>query len=273
MTVNNHLSYISSFFKWYVVHGFVDVNVFEGMRLRLKVSQRDQREIFTEKELKQIFQKQNFIELTEVKKGKYENYWCVLISVFSGLRLNEICTLYLDNIRKVKGNHGTNRWCFDICEEKGRSDKRLKNLSSQRIVSIHDTLIDLGFIDFVELLKKRHKNRERLFQELKLSEGSYIRNVSRFFNQRYLTKLGLKTSKKNFHSLRHTVINHLKQKDVDISYVNDLVGHTHGNIDHDRYGKGYNPDILYNKCVSKIKYETSHTRGIDFISLKLDWKK
>ena len=69
------------------------------------------------------------------------------------------------------------------------------------------------------------------------------------------------------------MVNHLKQKGVDISYVNDLVGHTHGNIDHDRYGKGYNCDILHNKCVSKIKYETSHTREIDFMSLKLDWKK
>ena len=272
-TVNNYLQYVSSLFKWCVINGFVDVNVFEGMKLKIKVSQRDERDIFTENELKKIFQKQNFIEFTEVEKGKWENYWCVLIGVFTGMRLNEICSLYLDNIIQVKCNGRGKRWCFNILEESHRTDKHLKNVSSQRIVSIHDTLIDLGFLEFVELLKKRHKNRERLFHELKLSEGSYIRNVSRFFNQRYLTKLGLKTKRKTFHSLRHTVINHLKQKGVDISYVNDLVGHTHGNIDHGRYGKGYNCDILHNKCVSKIKYETSHTRGIDFISLKLDWKK
>ena len=46
-----------------------------------------------------------------------------------------------------------------------------------------------------------------------------------------------------------------------------------GNIDLDRYGKGYNPDILFNKCVNKIVYETSHTRRIDFVSLKLNWKQ
>ena len=51
------------------------------------------------------------------------------------------------------------------------------------------------------------------------------------------------------------------------------MGHSQGNIDLDRYGKGYNPDILFNKCVNKIDYETSHTRKIDFHSLKLDWKK
>ena len=56
-------------------------------------------------------------------------------------------------------------------------------------------------------------------------------------------------------------------------FVNELLGHSSGNIDMDRDGKGYNPDILYNKCVKKINYETSHTRGIDFMSLKIDWKK
>ena len=123
------------------------------------------------------------------------------------------------------------------------------------------------------MLKKRHTNRQRLFQELKYGEGSYIRNVSYFFNKKYLTLLGLKTDKKNFHSIRHTVIDHLKQKLVDISFINELVGHHHGNIDLDRYGKGYTTDIIYNKCVKKINYETSYTRGIDFHSLKMDWKK
>ena len=58
-----------------------------------------------------------------------------------------------------------------------------------------------------------------------------------------------------------------------VSYINDLVGHHSGNIDLDRYGKSYNPDILYNKCVKKIVYQTSHMRGIDFKSLKMDWEK
>ena len=79
--------------------------------------------------------------------------------------------------------------------------------------------------------------------------------------------------KKNFHSFRHTVSDHLTQKGIEPHFVNELLGHSSGNIDMDRYGKGYNPDILYNKCVKKIFYETSHKRGIDFKSLKVDWKK
>ena len=83
----------------------------------------------------------------------------------------------------------------------------------------------------------------------------------------------MKTNKNGFHSLRHSVVDLLKQKGVEPHYINELMGHSQGNIDLDRYGKGYNPDILFNKCVNKIVYATSHTRKIDFHSLKLDWKK
>jgi len=272
-TVNNILGYVSSFMKWSRINGFVEVNFFEGMKLKKQIRQRDERDRFTEKEIKKIFQKHNYIEFTEVENHKYSNYWTPLISVFSGMRLNEICSLYLDNIIQEKVNGRKKIWCFNILEEPDRPDKHLKTLSSKRVVPIHDTLIDLGFLEFVELLKKRHTNRQRLFQELKYGEGSYIRNVSYFFNKKYLPLLGLKTDKKNFHSIRHTVVDHLKQRLVDISFINELVGHHHGNIDLDRYGKGFTTDIIYNKCVKKINYETSHTRGIDFKSLKMDWKK
>ena len=272
-TVNNILGYVSSFMKWSRINGFVEVNFFEGMKLKKQIRQRDERDRFTEKEIKKIFQKHNYIEFTEVENHKYSNYWTPLISVFSGMRLNEICSLYLDNIIQEKVNGRKKIWCFNILEEPDRPDKHLKTLSSKRVVPIHDNLIDLGFLEFVELLKKRHTNRQRLFQELKYGEGSYIRNVSYFFNKKYLPLLGLKTDKKNFHSIRHTVVDHLKQRLVDISFINELVGHHHGNIDLDRYGKGFTTDIIYNKCVKKINYETSHTRGINFNSLKMDWKK
>ena len=74
-------------------------------------------------------------------------------------------------------------------------------------------------IDFIKLLKSvKYPNREwkekRLFEELPFGEGSFARNVSRWWNSRYLPKHDLKTPKKNFHSLRHTVSDHLKQKGV-----------------------------------------------------------
>ena len=273
VTVNKHLGYVSSFMEWSRNHGYIDINPFKGMKLKTNVRPRDQRDRFSEKELKQIFQKENYIHFTNIEKGRYELYWIPLIGVFSGLRLGEICPLYLDNIRRVEGHHRKRRWCFDIIEEPNRPDKHLKTKSSRRIVPIHDTLIELGLIDFIDLLKKNDPNRKRLFEELPYVDDSYNSRVSEFWNDRYLPKLGLKTNKKNFHSIRHTVSDHLKQKGIEPHFINELMGHSSGNIDLDRYGKGYNPDILFNKCVKKIVYQTSQKRGIDFLSLKLDWMK
>jgi len=275
VTFNKHIGYVSSFMIWCVTHGYSYVNPFKGMKLRIKRNQRDERDRFKETEIKEVFSKGNYIHFTNVESGNnFHNYFVPLIGLFTGMRLNEICSLYLDNIFQKDGNHREKRWCFNICEEKHRPDKKLKTQSSRRIIPIHDTLIDLGLIELVELLKKRQIGRQRLFRELKYGENGYIRNVSYFFGQ-YLKKLGIKSDgrKLDFHSFRHTLIDHLKQKGIDVSFINEYVGHKQGNIDLDRYGKGYNPDILYNKCVSKIFFETSHTRRIDFKILRLDWKK
>ena len=271
-TINKHLGHLSSFMIWCVNNGYCNTNPFTGMKIKQKKSPRDERDRFTEQELKEMFSKQNYLHYTKVEKDSYYRYWVPLIGVFTGMRENEICSLYLDNVREISGNQRSKRWCFDILAEPNRPDKRLKTQSSRRIVPIHDTLLDLGFIDFINLLKKDTK-RKRVFEELIYSEGTYIRSISRFFNNRYLPLLGIKTNKNGFHSFRHSVIDHLKQLGVEPHFINELVGHSQGNIDLDRYGKRYNPDILYNKCVKRIVYQTSQKRGIDFLSLKLDWKK
>ena len=272
-TINKHLGWCSSFYEWSINHGYSNTNPFKGLKLKRTVRPRDERDRFSESELKKIFGKENYIHFTNIEKGRYELYWTPLIGVFTGLRLGEITSLYNDNIREISGNHREKRWCFDIVEEPDRTDKNLKTLSSRRIIPIHNTLIELGLIEFIELLKKKDPKRERVFQELKHKKGGYNQNVSRWFNSRYLTSLGLKTDKKNFHSFRHTVSDHLKQKGVEPHFINQLLGHTQKDISSDRYGEGYNPDILFNKCVKRISYQTSHKRWIDFKSLKMDWKK
>ena len=271
-TINKHLGHLSSFMIWCVNNGYCNTNPFTGMKIKHKKSPRDERDRFTEKEIKDMFSKHNYLHLTKVEKDSYSKYWVPLIGVFTGMRCGEICSLYLDNVKEITGNKRTMRWCFDILEEPNRPDKRLKNQTSRRIVPIHDTLIDLGFIDFINLLKKDPK-RERVFEELDYREGTYSRSISRFWNRRFLPLLGIKSEKNGFHSFRHSVIDHLKQEGVEPHFINELVGHSQGNIDLDRYGKQYNPDILYNKCVKRIVYQTSHKRNIDFLSLKLDWKK
>ena len=186
-TINKYLGNLSSFLTWCVNNGYSNTNVFSGMKLRKKNKANTERDKFTEQELKKIFSKKDYLYTTlpYIKKGKYANYWIPLIGVFSGMRANEICSLYLDNVKELRGNLRDKRWCFDIIQEEDRPDKRLKNLSSRRIVPIHQTLLELGFVDFLNLIKKKPltndgKKRKRLFEELPYKEGLYSRNISRF---------------------------------------------------------------------------------------------
>ena len=229
-TINKYLGNLSSFLTWCVNNGYSNTNVFSGMKLWKKNKANTERDKFTEQELKKIFSKKDYLYTTlpYIKKGKYANYWIPLIGVFSGMRANEICSLYLDNVKELRGNLRDKRWCFDIIQEEDRPDKRLKNLSSRRIIPLHQTLLDLGFIDFLNIIKKKPlttegEKRKRLFEELPYKEGLYSRNISRFWNTSYLPKIGLKTNKNGFHSLRYSVVDHLKQKGVEPHYINELV--------------------------------------------------
>ena len=175
-TINEHLSYLSSFMEWNRNHGYANQNPFTGLKLPKKTRPRDERDRFSEEDITKIFAKENYITDSKVLSRRFELYWIPLISVFSGMRLGEICPLYLDNIKKIK-----NRWCINIIEEENRPDKPLKNFASRRIIPIHDILIDLGFIEFVELLQKKDSDRDRIFQELPYVAGSYNKNVGMIF--------------------------------------------------------------------------------------------
>ena len=98
----------------------------------------------------------------------------------------------------------------------------------------------------------KKKNSQRLFSHLKLGSDGYIKNVSRFFNVKWLTEIGVKTSKKSFHSLRHTFTNELKQAGVHEQVASEMLGHASQSITYGRYGKESRVEILL-KEISKIQ--------------------
>ena len=55
------------------------------------------------------------------------------------------------------------------------------------------------------------------------------------------------------HCFRHTFINNLKQSGVIEQRIAEIVGHTTGSIDMERYGKAYNPKVLLD-TLEKLDY-------------------
>ena len=178
-----------------------------------------------------------------LKQGKPERYWVTMIAAYSGARLNEICQLDLTDIQKHDGI-----WVMDL--QQNSADKSIKSKAGNRLVPLHPKLLDLGLLDYWEQVKKG-KN-PKLFPNLKKGfRTTYGDSVSKWF-ARYLMKLGVKKKGKNFHSLRHTVINKLITNQVYEPFIRELVGHSHGSVTMDVYGGKKPLNVLLTECVMKL---------------------
>ena len=106
---------------------------------------------------------------------------------------------------------------------------------------------------------------ERVFWELNKVGNIYHKNVSRWFNEKYLVQLGIKKDKKSFHSFRHSVETTLTNQNVNPRFIDYLQGHSQKGIGGSVYLKTIEPQVLLEECVSKLNWK------IDYNKLKIKW--
>ena len=247
---------------------YVDVNVFKKKSVTKSVRKRkDRKESFTEDDLHIIFHHKNYLPFifeNPFTKIKFPYYWIPILGCLTGCRLEEICMMRVKDIIKVNGV-----WVYRIVEEGeyGEEETKVKNPYSERDVPLHSVLVDtLGFIKYVNHIKKF--GEERVFYELPKIRNKYQKYVGRFFNSKYLKKIGLKNTGRSvsFHSMRHSVETHLTNQNVNPRMIDGLQGHSQKGIGGSVYMKGVKPEVLMKECVDKIDY------GIDWENLKVNWK-
>lgn len=225
----------------------------------------NQRRAFTREELQALFVNSDY------RKGKFgcaAKFWAPVISLFSGARLEEICQLYLNDIREVNGI-----MCFDINAE---DDKDTKTEAGKRIVPVHPFLIELGLLERVAHL--RGNGEQHLFHRSTLSKpgGKLSSNISKSFT-RFRRKHGVggetdETSEVVFHSFRHSIITLGKHKRVDRRLVKEVVGHEDGEFDDVTGGyEGGDPvKAKYEEFICKVDFEKvldlSHLKGSMWIT-------
>jgi len=183
-------------------------------------------------------------------------FWLPLLGLYTGGRLNEICQLDTEDVRQ---DRRTDIWMIDIADDpKDRPlPKALKNKSSRRHLPIHDELIRIGFLDFVE--QARREGREKLFSDgLVYHDGKgWGSRATTFFTRMpsgstksggYFHSVGIrkrlengKTDSKKFHTFRHTFVDLVRNTSAEaLSVLTALTGHS----DPDRnesatYGTGF----------------------------------
>ena len=98
----------------------------------------------------------------------------------------------------------------------GRNDNQVKNKNAVRIVPMHNKLIDLGFIEYVDSIKI--KGEERLFYKLNKTER---------YKKRHL------------------------QNDV----FRQVFGHDIPELAAKQYGSKFSPKQCFDELISQIEYE------------------
>lgn len=207
-----------------------------GLRIRRSNSPRSQRGKFSTAEIESIFA----LPIWQGCIGRLERftpgpevihdalYWVPLLAAYTGARRAELCDLLASDIR-FSEHH--NLYFMDIGP---REHRRLKNIQSQRQVPIHQELIRLGFITYVEALRRQGF----LFPDLR--RGSGKTSAGDVFDKswqkiRAASLPNAKVENKVFHSFRHWCNNEMKQGGVPAEVRKDLLGHTNSGVNEGRY--------------------------------------
>lgn len=241
-TCNEYISLLSSSFKQAVRHDMMLKNIAEGLVQRRQTRPDDERKRFEVEELQLI------VDSLPLTPGLEWRVYVPLISMFSGMRREEVCQLHNGDIREHQGI-----WVFDI---NNKGDKEVKTEAAIRLVPIHPELLKLGLTEFV-------KGKEGNIWGFKKYRSKYGSKFGNWFSKWKPSIID--DEQKCFHSLRHSFTDTLKQAGEAESIISELVGHVVDSITFGRYGKRYRLDVLA-PVVERLDYGLDLSRIDEFFA-------
>lgn len=195
-TRNGYLKCITTLFAWAADEHLIDVSPAERLTITMPGDKEEaDKEPFGPEDLQAMFPR------GYVADGL--NY-LPLLMLYHALRPTEAAQLDVADVVMVDGV-----WCLDItAETKGAkngkrfADKAVKNDgASTRKVPIHQRLIDLGFLAYVQ--SRKNAGETKVFPVKRYGEYGYYPSIRPRFNN-WLSGVGVKTETKTPHSFRHT---------------------------------------------------------------------
>lgn len=186
-------------------------------------SERKQR-AFTAKELKRLFEGEELQKSRQSPKTE-AHFWFPLVGLLTGARVNEVCQL---NPQTDVLQDDTGIWYFSISSEgeaDARVDKSIKNKISRRDVPLHATLLEQGFLTYLE--RVRGEGAQILFPTFKPKNRKASGRAEEWF-RKLLREAGLRDETPGktltgFHAFRHTI--ETRAKNLGVGSINDITGH------------------------------------------------
>ena len=240
-TQRTYLNFIKSAFSYAEDNEYIVKNpMIAGLVPPRKLNTRGQRLPFDTEDLNRVFQPDIYLEWSE---GQPSRFWLPLLALYTGCRLEEMASLYCEHVQQIG-----DRWCILVNDD---YDRTIKNQNAIRTVPLHPVLVDgFKFQDYVSRVKAK-----RVFPELKMVNFKYGHMSSKAFGYYLRKKVKIKDTKKTFHSFRHNVSDHLYQKMVQESLIEELTGRAGKTETRKRYAKGYRVPTLYEECILKLEYK------------------
>ena len=268
--INAYITKLGSFFNWAALEELIDKSPSRGMLIAEKTRKRDKRKPFSPSQLQTVFDAPLYRGCVDDKFGcnkkgsqlpKGTRFWIPLIGLFTGMRLNEICQLELMDVRFIE-----NIPCF-IVTEKSRlidSQKRLKTEASDRLIPVHQRILDIGFAQFIS--RRKCSGETMLFNDINIDANGFRSTAFSKWFIRFGKSAGAIEERTSFHSFRHNFRDALREAEVSRDIAHALGGWTNGDISTetaDDYGRGYGIPTL-NNAIQKINYpmlDLSHLIG------------
>ncbi len=206
----------------YIEKNYLENNIkFSKSKFKNILEATKKRENFSSTEIRLMLVYLN--DLLHIKDyKKIEEIYIILIAFFTGMRLEEICKLKVEDIRKDENEI----YYFDI-----NGDVKTEN--SKRKVPIHKYLIEkFNFLDFLNY--KTLSNNEMLFnlksirRKKRIKFGHYyIRDFFNDFKNNFVNEERQEKNLISFHSYRHAFATRLKESGkVDYYDISKILGHS-----------------------------------------------
>ncbi len=220
-TANSHLQKVSQFFDWMVSLGYLTHNPIPQEPLPApRVNHKDDRAVITNEEAIRVFQHPLFTMHQGVKTKKIQqpyHFWLPLLCLFTGMRPGEACQLFTSDIEKVN-----DIWCIRV--DSRYEKQRLKTPNAKRYIPIHQQLIDLGLLVFVNDKAGTHCENTRLFPEIMLIQDSFATKPGEWFNRNLRDRQSL-PEHVTLYSFRHYFRDKLLALHPSDEYLNKIMGH------------------------------------------------
>ncbi len=200
-TVDDYFTGVSAMFSHATDLGWIAANPMKGrlIRERLPKLVRRERQTLTSEEMTRIFSSPDFLRQ---RKGKQPaRFWVPLLCAFHGTRANEVAGAHVADMGEEAG--------ISFLNLRETDERRLKTESSARLVPLHQRLIGMGFLDFVEERRKADP-KGYLFPGLSRNRnGSMADGVCKWWGRLVKATLGASPSDgasggRGIHSLRHS---------------------------------------------------------------------